>query len=92
MSTVEVVDPRGAALLPRRPAAIGAPSRTPHALAIWLLLAVLYAAFDDGAVSLAVEARIQVAIALITLVAAGAFAEAVISPAFMDEIVLRRRQ
>ena len=73
MSTAELIGGRAgppgepAAALGTRPrAAVG----LPLVLTVALLLVLLYAAFDHGAVSLPVEARIQVALAALAAVAA----------------------
>lgn len=73
MSTVDLPDggiDRPAPSLEARPAAAVSHSSAPIALAAALLLVVLYAAFEHGAVQQSAAARIQVAVAAITACAA----------------------
>ncbi len=55
------------------PSPVAAVSRIPLLIAGTLLIVVLYAAFDHGAVALTVATRVEVAIAVIAAVAAAAW-------------------
>jgi hypothetical protein len=64
---------RVGALVERGARGTAAPPVAPSLVAIALLILVLYAAFDHGAVALSVDTRIEVALAAIAALAAGAW-------------------